>query len=88
MTFFTVGPPPCTSRPSAVTKPHLEHAVAQRSVAQPAVPGEPAASTPPTVAAGVARVERALLAVLGRAPRRARRTVVPAPTVTVISAGS
>ena len=43
---------------------HLEHAVAQRAVPEPPWPESPAASTPPTVAVGIARIERALLAVL------------------------
>ena len=51
---------------------HLEHAVAQRSVPQPAVPGEPGGEHPADGGRRIARVERALLAVLRRAPRRAR----------------
>ena len=75
-------------RPAAPHEPavggdeaHLEHLVAQRAVRGAAgCPESPTASDPPTVAFGVARVERALLARARRAPPSSSATVVPAPT--------
>ena len=69
-------------------EPHFEHAVAQRAVAEPATTREAGGQQPADRRVGVARVERALLAFRAEHRGRARRTCVPAPTVTVRSAGS
>ena len=72
------GPPPFTTRPSAVTKRTSSTAVAQRAPAQPPVAGQPGREHPADGGRRVAGVERALLAVRAPSAAASSATAVPA----------